>query len=253
MASLWGNTGLKDAGYSSVFWGDSFILRSLGFWLQARFVYMEIVILEREHTAQKRDDTGACCWLWSFHIQISCLSTMKLSLGSFFHEMYWNSQQCTQSFPFWLFWGEVCMTAAHGWVEKPRRHFPFQSLFAANFPQQWGPTGKGKGSLTCLPESPVWIQTVFTASTIDSCLFSPSFSSLIELLVSSLHILLGWCICIYSSMCVRLFFPLFSFLFASDCTSDFSTGNDKDTTRQLTASPGYIANSSFAFSKAYFW
>lgn len=167
MASLWGNTGLKDAGYSSVFWGDSFILRSLGFWLQARFVYMEIVILEREHTAQKRDDTGACCWLWGFHIQISCLSTMKLSLGSFFHEMYWNSQQFTQSFPFWLFWGEVCMTAAHGWVEKPRRHFPFQSLFAANFPQQWGPIGKGKGSLTCLPESPVWIQTVLTASTID--------------------------------------------------------------------------------------
>lgn len=43
------------------------------------------------------------------------------------------------------------------------------------------------------------------------------------------------------------FFSLFSFLFTGDCTSDFSTGNDKDTTRQLTASPGYIDKQQFHF------
>lgn len=136
--------------------------------------------------------------------------------------------------------------------KSPGGTFPSKAFLLQTFHSSEDPLGKEKGVWpVCLRA--LCLQTVFTASTIDSCLFSPSFSSLIELLVSSLHILLGWCICIYSSMCVRLFFPLFSFLFASDCTSDFSTGNDKDTTRQLTASPGYIANSSFAFSKAYFW
>lgn len=129
------------------------------------------------------------------------------------------------------------MTATHGWAEKHGRHFPFHSLSAGSFPQQWSPTEwkRESGMSRSTPWGQLGLGWGGDGDPWGSLgWWAAIFSPILLRFYGAAHVHCSRTLC--SGVCGR------NFACFDECAPDLSRRDDKDIRKELISSPGYIAN-----------